>query len=257
MYTLMSGSSGNACLHKVATVLAAAAHSNLRNSFRISLIASRHGTPGLGTLRPRWDALRRAWVNALHKPDACARRGMISAYAGILRLLPALLLTLAATARAQDLDAPTREDQLKAGYVVNFAKFVEWPESTPAGALTICIAGNKGVYEALRAGNSSKLVGTRRIATREVLTVESISGCDVLYIEPMSSLQMRQLRTNMATLTVSNSKGFAHDGGTIELFTEQNRLRFIVNLENARRAGLRISSRLLQLAAVVEGGDAK
>ena len=58
-------------------------------------------------------------------------------------------------------------------------------------------------------------------------------------------------------LTVSDGNGFAHSGGTIELFTQQNRLRFIINLENARHAGLRISSNLLQLAASIEGGDAR
>ena len=50
------------------------------------------------------------------------------------------------------------------------------------------------------------------------------------------------------------AKGFARNGGIIELFTEENRLKFIINVDNARRAGLRISSRLLQLAATVEQG---
>jgi hypothetical protein len=55
-----------------------------------------------------------------------------------------------------------------------------------------------------------------------------------------------------ATLTISDAKGFAANGGMIELFTENHRLRFLINVHNAQRTGLRISSDLLKLAAGVQ-----
>ena len=170
--------------------------------------------------------------------------------------LLALLAFLGATTAAQALaeEAPSRLDQLIAGYVLNFTKFVEWPAGSRSADLTICVTGNHpGLYDALQSGAANTSVGSRHVAVRRIADVSSVRGCHVLYLEPVSPVHVAQLTISAPVLTVSDGSGFAHAGGTIELFTQQNRLRFIINLENARRAGLRISSNLLQLAASVEG----
>jgi hypothetical protein len=172
---------------------------------------------------------------------------------GLLALWSLGVLTVTSAASAGPEEAPSRLDQLMAGYVLNFTKFVEWPPSSRAEDLTICVAGNEGLYEALLPGATNASVGSRHVTVRKVEDAPSARGCHVLYIEPVSPLRVAQLTTPAPILTVSDGSGFAHAGGTIELFTQQNRLRFIINLENARRAGLRISSNLLQLAASVEG----
>jgi len=164
------------------------------------------------------------------------------------------LLFVATAARAIADDAPSRLDQLMAGYVINFTKFVEWPESLRNSDIVICVAGNAGLYEALRASASSTSVGAHHVTARRVEGETSAAGCHVLYIEHANALHVAAPE---AMLTVSDGGGFAHAGGTIELFTQQNRLRFIINLDSARRAGLHISSNLLQLAASVEGGEPK
>jgi uncharacterized protein DUF4154 len=166
----------------------------------------------------------------------------------------ALLLLLPLAAWAQDVPSPARTDQLKAGYVLNFARFVEWPEFAPS-TLTLCVVGNSGVLEALRGTESTNHIGARTVSLREVGDAESFEGCNILYLETSNGRRVGQVLPNSATLTVSDDKGFTRSGGAIELFTQANRLRFIINTENARRAGLRISSSLLQLAAVVEDGE--
>jgi hypothetical protein len=165
----------------------------------------------------------------------------------------ALLGITAARAIAQD--APSHLDQLIAGYVLNFTKFVEWPAVSRSEDLVICVAGNPGLYTALQAGAEGASVGSRHIALRKVDNAAAAAGCHVLYIETASPLLRLAQASAGPVLTVSDGTGFTHAGGTIELFTQQNKLRFIVNLANAKRAGLRISSNLLQLAASVEGGD--
>jgi hypothetical protein len=162
------------------------------------------------------------------------------------------LLVVATAARAIAEEAPSRLDQLMAGYVLNFTKFVEWPESLHNSEIVICVAGNPGLYEALRSGASGTSVGSHHVTARRIDSETSAAGCHVLYIEHASALHVPAPES---TLTVSDGGGFAHGGGTIELFTQQNRLRFIINLDNARRAGLHISSNLLQLAASIEGGE--
>jgi hypothetical protein len=149
-----------------------------------------------------------------------------------------------------------RIDVLKAAYLFNFAKLVEWSASTPADTLTICFVGASGVHEAFARAAGDKQVGGRRIVARPVAASEKRVGCDVLYIEASLVGLKQQIESAAPTaLTVSDAQDFAARGGMIELFPEGNRLRFNVNLPSAQRAGLRISSSLLQLAAHIEKGS--
>jgi hypothetical protein len=149
-----------------------------------------------------------------------------------------------------------RETQLKSGYLLNFVKFVEWPLAAPGEPLTVCFLGAASMRETLEVGIESKRVGSRPLAVRQIEESNKTDGCNVLYVEEKQALppQFASREPRPPILTVSDAKEFAHKGGIIELFTDANHLRFIINVDNAHRAGLRISSSLLQLAAAVEQG---
>jgi len=178
------------------------------------------------------------------------------------RIQPALLAVIFGTALLFLEDAAwaadvARADELKAAYLFNFAKLVEWPASSLADTLTICFVGASGVHDAFKRAAGDKQVGTRRIVVRPMAGSEPRTGCDVLYLDAaLPGLQLPE-SVNPGTLTVSDGAGFAAHGGMIELFAEGNRLRFNINLPSAQRAGLRISSNLLQLAAHIEKGGPK
>jgi hypothetical protein len=147
----------------------------------------------------------------------------------------------------------SRADQLRAGYLLNFVKFVEWPGALPADGRTLCFFGGDGVRYAIAAAQSDKPSGMHAVALRVLTKGDSVAGCHLLYVEATSFSGDRALNvTGLPVLTVSDAPDFIHHGGVVELFAEGNRLRFNINLDNARRAGLRISSSLLQLASHVE-----
>jgi hypothetical protein len=148
-----------------------------------------------------------------------------------------------------------RADELKAAYLFNFAKLVEWPASSSGDTLTICFLGASGVHEAFKRAAGEKQVGARRIVVRPMSASDPRAGCDVLYIDAALSGSQPAESAGPGALTVSDGPNFAARGGMIELFAEGNRLRFNINLPSAQRAGLRISSSLLQLAAHVEKGS--
>jgi hypothetical protein len=174
--------------------------------------------------------------------------------------IPVLALTLSAVGfsgpSAADEADVRRETQLKSGYLLNFVKFVEWPQAAPSEPLTVCFLGAASMRETLEVGIESKRVGTRPLAVRQIEDSGQTAGCNVLYVEEkwVSKWPLASRDPPLPLLTVSDAKEFAHHGGIIELFTDDNHLRFNINVDNARRAGLRISSNLLQLAAVVEQG---
>lgn len=149
-----------------------------------------------------------------------------------------------------------RVEELKAAYLFNFAKLVEWPPPTAAEALTICFMGASGVHDAFARAAGEKHVSGRSIVVKPVTTPETRLGCHVLYIDAAVAERVQRAEAALpGALTVSDAQDFAARGGMIELFSEGNRLRFNINLPSAQRAGLRISSSLLQLAAHIEKGS--
>jgi hypothetical protein len=147
-----------------------------------------------------------------------------------------------------------RTDALKADYLFNFLKFVEWPPLAPADTLTVCFLGDNGVYEDLSAGLAHKRLGTRRLVTHRLAPAEPTAACQVLYIEAGRLPDISDLifTRPAGLLTVSDAPEFLQSGGVITLLDEGNRLRFRISVDNARRASLHISSKLLQLASTVE-----
>jgi hypothetical protein len=175
-------------------------------------------------------------------------------------LLPMILVAmmvaspLAVTAEAAAI--PRRADLLKAGYLLNFVKFTEWPPSVSQNTLLICVMGASGLHAALTHDAGERHVGARKIELREVTQPSAIEGCSVLYVDANlpagEATSVSAAARSAPMLTVSDRKDFVRQGGVIGVFTEDNRLRFNVNVENAKRAGLRISSALLELASGVE-----
>ncbi|MEA3106098.1 MAG: hypothetical protein QOI88_703 [Gammaproteobacteria bacterium] len=143
-------------------------------------------------------------------------------------------------------------DQFKAVYLFNFAKLTTWPTSAPADVLTMCFIGASGVRDQIAHDVAGKSIGTRRVAVRAVDPAQR-ADCNVLYIDAAATTDARAV-SNMPSyaLTVSDAHDFMRRGGMIELFAQGNRLRFNINLDTARLAGLKMSSSLLNLASNVE-----
>lgn len=156
--------------------------------------------------------------------------------------------------------AVARENELKAAYLLNFAQFVEWPATT-GETLMICVAGADGVREVLgRAVEAKKKAAGRALAVRGLEEGAAPNGCNVLFLDSKAAPPIeRHLRAHATEplLTVSDINAFARHGGMIELFAQDNRMRFNINVDNAAKAGLRVSSSLLQLAAAVEKSGAE
>ncbi len=148
---------------------------------------------------------------------------------------------------------PPESAQVKAAFVFNFFKFVEWPaqakSQTPRG-IGLCVIGNRPLD-----GNLSLLAG-RKVGARVIDIIHnpspaSASPCHIAYIADLDSSFLRDLQRvapGAPTLTVSDQRGFIDEGGMIELRIIDGKVRFDINLLVARAANLQLSSQLLQLA---------
>jgi YfiR/HmsC-like len=164
------------------------------------------------------------------------------------------MLASAALLTAQAVTQPA----LKAAFLFNFGKFVEWPtDAVPAGPLTVCVLDDAAVDESLTQLVNDAPTGSRQMVLLKGARNRSLRLCHLLYLgdpDPTRSMAALDELKGAPVLTVGDGEQFARRGGVIGLFVEDGRMRFAINADAAQRAGLRLSSRLLNLAKIVKEG---
>jgi hypothetical protein len=150
------------------------------------------------------------------------------------------------------------EYQIKAAFLYNFAKFVEWPQGTfasPTDPIGICIVGQNPFGSALEYMVQGKKVGDRAFAVRRFPDTLQASQCQILFIGATEWKRTRALLDTVKStgvLTVGESDDFTALGGIINFRLDGPRVRIQVDLQTAEHAKLRISSKLLSLAEIAK-----
>jgi hypothetical protein len=142
------------------------------------------------------------------------------------------------------------EGQMKAAFLFNFAKFVQWPASQ-GGPLVIGVAGDEVFSTLVARLIEGRTVNGREVATRKLGRGDDPVGCHILFIASFlqrESTTMLQ-RAPRSVLTVGETAQFIRDGGMVRFYVDDHRLRFEIDQKNAEAAGLKVSSQLLTLAA--------
>jgi hypothetical protein len=165
----------------------------------------------------------------------------------------ALLLATGLTSRSQT--AKPTEYQVKAAYLVNFLKFIEWPASAASVAddpYPVCVLGQDPFGSALDAALAGESVKGHPLVPRRVSKTRDAAGCRVVFLGADSGdIKKTVTALDKSALTVSDLPQFLKRGGMIQFVLEGNRVRFEVNLAAAKAAGLSLSSELLKVAAAV------
>lgn len=147
--------------------------------------------------------------------------------------------------------------QVKAAYLYNFAKFVEWPEhafASSTAAIHLCIWNDRRFEADVRQIVNGKLLAGRSIEVVGCQSIDQLRSCHILFIGSSDERETRRILEVLreaSVLTVGDMKGFIANGGIINFVPQGDRVQFEVNHKSATRAGLRISSRLLGVAKLV------
>ena len=150
------------------------------------------------------------------------------------------------------------EYEVKAAYIYNFTKYVEWPPGAFQGGsktIHVCVIGDDPFGPSLTALNG-KGVGERSVRIRRNKSLHDLQGCEILFIsgsEEENLAHIVKAINGALVLTIGDSKGFAGKGVMINFYMENNKVRFEINPKKAMRAGFRISSKLLRIARIVGG----
>jgi len=182
----------------------------------------------------------------------------------ILIAVFSMTLNWTASAGAQAGDAPDSSEYLiKAGFIYNFAKFVEWPSTAfaePDSPIVIGVLGTDPFGDIINHVVEGKKIGTRGFVIRrfkwskELKDSKDFKECRILFVSSSEKLHFEEIVDavkGLPILTVGETPGFAERGGMIRLMLEDNRVRFEVNVDAAHDGNLNISSRLLTLARII------
>jgi hypothetical protein len=184
------------------------------------------------------------------KPEISFYNRSMRLVRGVAAALLALRLALPVFA------AQTEEAELKAAYLYNFLKLTEWPAIQAGDPMDLCVA-NRNPFGAALDALQSREVQDKPVRVRVLEPGQRPDGCRMLFIPDDANAGDAQSwltsASGTAALTVSDRPGFIAEGGMIGLITEDNKLRFEVNLEPVRRNRLNLRAQLLQLAVRVEG----
>jgi len=167
-------------------------------------------------------------------------------------------LAFAPFARTNAADASMPEYQVKALFLFNFAKYVEWPASaftSPTSPLTIGILGESNFGDLSRV-LKDRTIGGRKIVVRQLSSDQEMLECQILFIGTSQRERLTDILKLAATqpiLTVSEIEHFTELGGIIGFVKKDARIRLEIDLEAAQRAQLQLSSKLLSVADTVRG----
>jgi len=164
------------------------------------------------------------------------------------------LMSVAQVSFAQD-QQPT-EYQVKAAYLYNLAKFVEWPEgmfNSPTAPMVFCIMGEDPFGNAFEAAKD-RTISNRSIQIKRFASVKDMTPCHVLFISRSEKEKLPDILRELGAaplLLVGDMEEFAQRGGMINLALRKETVTLEINIDALNRAGIKVTSRLLNAAHIV------
>lgn len=149
------------------------------------------------------------------------------------------------------------EYQVKAAYLYNFGRFVQWPtKSAPSNdaSFTICVLGQDPFGSVLDSTLAGESLGGKPVTTKRIAKPQEASDCRILFINSKEEGRLQEILAELdgaAVLTVSDMPAFSRRGGMIQFVLDGDKVRFEINLTSAEAAKLVLSSELLKVATSV------
>jgi len=176
-----------------------------------------------------------------------------AAHASLGVVVVVCLLTTGAWTSVQAEQPKRTEYEVKAAYLYQFPKFIEWKEdafSSEESPLIIAILGEDPFGEVIDKIVENRLIGRHPVEIKRFPRLSDLSRCHVLFVSRSEHSHIDEVLQTVRSqniLTVGDTEDFAEQGGVINFFIDENKVRFEINLAASREAGLKISSKLLRV----------
>ncbi len=160
-----------------------------------------------------------------------------------------LLLVIAGTARAQS----QQEANLKAVFLYNFTRYIEWNDEQNENEFVIGIVGPSLIEKPISEIARTNTVNNRRIVLKHFNKAEDISYCHMLFVSHNSAVPLQSVldKAGKGTLIVTEESGYGRQGAAFNFIPVNDKIKFEANLKAINAAGVRVSSQLLRLATII------
>jgi hypothetical protein len=181
-----------------------------------------------------------------------------SAWARWLIILISFAMLGLAPARGFTAETPAlREHELKAAFVYNFTKFVEWPSGSFPGTnapFVVAVAGHSPCTAELEKIAKERKINGRQMIIKKVVTFDAAQDAQALFVSVSEDSRSRDWLAAVrgrSVLTIGESELFCKQGGVINFLLEGEKIRFEINMDQAEASGLKVSAQLQKLARKV------
>lgn len=144
-----------------------------------------------------------------------------------------------------------QEYQVKAAFLFNFGKFIDWPEESLQGDFRICVFGQDPFGEILENTLAGKNLKNRSIQLNRIQNIQAAARCQILFLGATEQARISEILKSIkegGVLTVGETEDFNKKGGMIQFILKENKVRFSINSSASEKGKLKISSQLLKLA---------
>ncbi len=157
-------------------------------------------------------------------------------------------------------DSSRRAYAIKAGFIYNFTRFVKWPSQTFSAKYNICVIGDNPFGSILQRLEEKHRSKERPLEIKLDVSPSDFQGCQILFVSFSERFNVEQIAEQAKVypiLTVGDTEGFAERGIDINLLVVENRVKLEINKQCLEAKDFNVSSELLDLAALVRGGNCR
>ena len=141
--------------------------------------------------------------------------------------------------------------QAQSMFIYNFSRLIQWPANSITGEFVIGVVGDNEAYNSLVSFVANKKVGSQVIVVRKFDDPQSISRCHIVFVGDGKVSRLNEVIDKLQgsnSLIITERKGMIHSGSAIDFFMDQDKLRFVMNAENAEKYDLTVSKSLQDMA---------
>ncbi len=150
------------------------------------------------------------------------------------------------------------EYRLKAAFVYKIADFIEWPMeafSDKSSPLTISVIGRSPFFEGLNSLKEKRLKNRKLILRSSQVVDEQTKSSQIIVVGALQEYRLEKILDslkNSHALIIGENQGFCKKGGILNLIIEKGKIRFEINYKKAKQSGLKVSSRVLRMAKIID-----